>query len=372
MDNSLLQQRAELKGQLAQGKYQTLTDTLLDGTGRILQRIFRTARPVPFWVSAVSIALLMLLVSVDVSLAAGERHVFTSKNVVIGILGVALGLASLIIFKTYLRAFFSSLQNDILDSITSDSGLAGLQRWLGYLCNLRLHLAFCVVYGLSMGIFITVTWSDTLGGEFIGFGPAILTCLVGLTWAIPMYLLLVFLFLPGALGRCTYTLFKADPGNSEVIARLSGMMKKLVYLYALVAAGSMVFIAYAGFLVPAMVLLTILVAWLPITLLFVSGQTSLTAIIRRAKWQTLNEVQVQIAHIQAAENLAEKESMDKVNRLLDYHQRVMSTRNSTLNLQAGLGFFNSLLLPVLGFILGNYDKFQDIASLKEWLSALFG
>lgn len=41
---------------------------------------------------------------------------------------------------------------------------------------------------------------------------------------------------------------------------------------------------------------------------------------------------------------------------MDYHDRIKATRNSALDLRAGLNFLNSLLLPLIAFVLGNLDK----------------
>ena len=109
-----------------------------------------------------------------------------------------------------------------------------------------------------------------------------------------------------------------------------------------------------------MVFISILVAWLPITILFISNHYAVTRIITRAKWRELNEIQAQIEEIRMGGSLAEKESMEKINRLIEYHDRLMKTRNSTFDLNAGFHFFNSLLIPAVGFILGNLETFQEI------------
>jgi hypothetical protein len=38
---------------------------------------------------------------------------------------------------------------------------------------------------------------------------------------------------------------------------------------------------------------------------------------------------------------------------MDYHDRIEATPNSALNFRSGLNFLNSLLLPVLAFLIGN-------------------
>ncbi len=57
-----------------------------------------------------------------------------------------------------------------------------------------------------------------------------------------------------------------------------------------------------------------------------------------------------------------KETMEAVNRLMDYHDRIRATPNSALNLRTSLGFLNSLLLPVIAFVLANLDKIVQLFS----------
>jgi len=45
---------------------------------------------------------------------------------------------------------------------------------------------------------------------------------------------------------------------------------------------------------------------------------------------------------------------------MDYHDRIKSTPNSALNFRSSLNFLNSLLLPILAFILANLDKVLDV------------
>jgi hypothetical protein len=85
-------------------------------------------------------------------------------------------------------------------------------------------------------------------------------------------------------------------------------------------------------------------------------------IITRAKWKKLNEIQAQIEKLEVEENIVEKETMEAVNRLMDYHDRIRATRNSALDLRAGLNFLNSLLLPLLAFLLGNLKEVLKLFS----------
>ena len=60
--------------------------------------------------------------------------------------------------------------------------------------------------------------------------------------------------------------------------------------------------------------------------------------------------------MQAQEPILSEKRLAQINKLLDYHDRIAATRNSALNLRAGLSFVNSLLLPVIALLLTNLEK----------------
>jgi hypothetical protein len=74
----------------------------------------------------------------------------------------------------------------------------------------------------------------------------------------------------------------------------------------------------------------------------------------------LNEVQMKIEKLSGGEEIPDKDALDRLSKLMDYHDRIKSTPNSALNFRASLNFLNSLLLPILAFILANLDKVIDV------------
>jgi ABC-type multidrug transport system fused ATPase/permease subunit len=158
-------------------------------------------------------------------------------------------------------------------------------------------------------------------------------------------------------------LFAADPSSSELISRLSGKLSLGSYLVAVFASITTLSAAPTGFL-PTVGILLVLIYWLPIIAIFALNQTSLSSIIRRAKWKTLNEIQAKVEKLQAAENFEDKETMEAINRLMDYHDRVKATRDSMLDFRTYLSLFNSLLLPLLAFILSNLDLVLKLFGIK--------
>jgi hypothetical protein len=140
------------------------------------------------------------------------------------------------------------------------------------------------------------------------------------------------------------------------------MLSNFVYIAAVLAAIVTLVAALLGWLTLATIIFLALVGWGPLTALFVTNQVALAKIITRAKWKKLNEIQAQIEKLEAEENIAEKETMETINRLMDYHDRIKATRNSALDLRAGLNFLNSLLLPLLAFLLGNLKEVLKLFS----------
>jgi len=57
-----------------------------------------------------------------------------------------------------------------------------------------------------------------------------------------------------------------------------------------------------------------------------------------------------------------KDEREYLTWLFDYHERVKATPNSSIDLKSGIGFLNSLLLPVIAFILGNIDTILKLFS----------
>jgi len=69
----------------------------------------------------------------------------------------------------------------------------------------------------------------------------------------------------------------------------------------------------------------------------------------------LNELQSKIETLYSEEEIPSKDGLDRLEKLMNYHDRIKATPNSALNFRASLNFLNSLLLPVLAFVLANLD-----------------
>ncbi len=358
---ALLEKREELKHQLATGKYKTLIDRILDGASYLIKKATRTSKPVPFWYSATVIALFVLLVGFLTALLLKEAYYYIRpEHVAEDVAFVGCALFALIALRIYLHIVFTTLHDYILDSIESASDLADLQRWLAIVVNLKMQLTLSLAYMAVTVLWLLISVVKVDGG-FPGFGYVILAVLIQFLAGMIVCHLFPFLALPLRLSRYQFKLYMADPSSSEVISHLSGMLTNFAYLLAAVFAIGAALSAVFGWLI----LINILAVFVPLTVLFIINQYSLARIIGRAKWRMLSEIQAQVEELRAQEYIPSEQTLEHISKLMDYHDRIKATRNTALDFRAGLNYLNTLLLPLLGFVLGNIDNIQILRKLFQ-------
>ena len=359
-DTALIEKREELKRQLAAGEYTTLLDVMLDGTGRLIQKLTQSPEPLPFWYSAVVIALATLLIGFLTSILLREFHPVRREVILLEILVVGIVLVFVIAGRIYKSILFTTLQDRLLDAIESVADLADLQRLLAASCNVKKPLFFSLAFSILVG-FCSVLGS-TIRGGFLGFGSTILNVITQFQFGMLIYYLFRLLALPARLSRYQFRLYAADPSSSEVIDHLSDMLNNLVYIAAVGAAIVTLFVALFGLLTLVNTIILALVAWGPLTAFFIINQVALAKIITRAKWKRLNEIQAKIETLEAQEDIPSEKTLAHLTKLMDYHDRIKATRNSALDLRAGLNFLNSLLLPLLALVLANLKEVLKLFS----------
>lgn len=352
-ETKLTQKREELKRQLDAGEYKTLIDVMLDGTGRFIQKLTRSLALPPFWYSALVLALITLSISFLISILLGEFYPARREFILTEVLIAGILLPIWIGFKAYLDSFFTNVHDHLLDAIESGDDLVDFQRWLAAVGNQKRPLFLGLVFGILYGSYRSVFHSKELG-SFIGYGPTIFLVIIFFaSVGISFYYFFLFIALPGRLGRYRFELYAADPSSSEIIDHLSDMLSNFVYLWAVLTALAVLLSRLFRGQWDDIWLIEL---WIPLILLFAFNQYALRRIITRAKWETLNDIQAQVETLQAQEAILGKETLGHIDKLLDYHDRIKATRNSALDVRAGLNFLNSLLLPLLAFVLANSDR----------------
>ena len=365
-DTALIEKREELKRRLAAGEYKTLIDVFLEWFDRLIRKITRQSKPLPSWLITVILGVVFNLIAIAGIYIAGDWTLFRNffeltfgfrpsalSVILLMILGSVSGVASVVIINQYIRRIFALWHNQVLDATESVVSLDEFEYWLDLVCNRRLQLLWIIVGSLLSGLNLVAVINAQLG-LILDYG-FIFTIIIAnmLGWPL-VYLLLTVVLLSAKLRRYDLKLFASDPSSSELVSHLSSELGFFVYYVGVYAAIVTLVFALSGILSSFGILL-VLLYWLPITAIFILNQTSLSNIIRRVKWKTLNEIQAKVEKLQAAKNFGNQETMDAIKRLMDYHDRVKATRDSALDVRTYLSFINSLLLPLLAFILGNLD-----------------
>ncbi len=362
-DTALIEKREELKRRLVAGEYKTMIDIFLKWLDRLIRKIIRRSAPLPIWFIIAILYIAYYLITFVVSYYVKDNYalaVLRSQGVSAGLgtrfvvySGPAVFIISMLVINQYIHRIINLWRDDLLEATESVTSLEEFKNWLEKACNWRLHLLVTLIGGLLGGIYIGSSASDSVG-VLMSYGFVFGGVILLMYFYASVYLLLVAMLLSARQRRYDLKRFAADPSSSEFVTRLSGVLSSIVYFVAVLAAYTTLISALVGLLLPLGIII-ILVLWLPIIATFSLNQTSLSSMIRRVKWKALNEIQLKVEKLQTAKNFGNQETMDAIKRLMDYHDRVKATRDSVLDFGTYLSLFNSLLLPVLAFILGNFD-----------------
>jgi hypothetical protein len=366
-ETSILQEkRNELKRQLTTGKYPTLISRMFGGASRLVQRMSHASQPLPMWYGAVAISLILALIFAALPLLTGEADLYRALHHDIsgvrlfagGCLFIGLSFGAMLALQLRFQSMSTQLAEQLLDTLESEADLANLQQWLMAWTSIRKPLLAAVVYTAVIVPYNVVSLSSFLG-VFIGIGGTytqILTCMCS---GIGIYYFFLFASFPVRIRKYRFKLFAADPGSSQAINCLLGVFNGNMYLLALILALNTLGFGLLGVL-SVYGIVVVIAGWVPLIGIFVLHHSVLAQIITRAKWAMLYEIQAKIERLQAQADTLTVDILEQIEKLMDYHDRIAATRNSALNLRTSLSFVNSLLLPLLAFVLGNLDKILGV------------
>lgn len=343
----LTEGREELKRKLAAGEYKSSIDVILGSVGRILQRLARrTKTPAP-WISALAIALLVSLIAYLISLVTGGVSRYGYRTIAFG--GVLIFL-NLMIAKTTFDRTLATLQNRLLDGLESTAGLTGLHDWLATVGDTKRPVLIGLLIYVAYGVFILPNPIENPGPVDIAVVGGVMLLWTGFL----IYFMYLFVVLPLRLGGCQFKLHKEDPVSTEVLEDWSRMMSFAAYMFAfMLATGTLFTVTMVTFELRALAF--VIPRWLPLIALFVVNQVAISGVITRSKRKSLNEVEVQMAELRSREDPPEHETMETLLWLWDYHDRIKGTRSSALDIMGILNLANTLLIPLLAFLIANRE-----------------
>lgn len=358
-DVALLEKRAEVKQFITDGVTRTFPAYLFDLVGTALKRSFRLTKS-PNW--TIEALILLVVIYVPGLLVAILLKELPGWNVYLKSYVGMLWLAYLAAVVCYINVVFNLLpgiHDHIVDAILIVEDLERLKKWLAGFWSVRSWLSFTIITGIITAIAFTIGTSYRVG-EFIGFGLTIMTFSVAPFFIGAIYILIYMLGLPPLVASYQIKIYDLDPAQSEVIQRLSSTLSRYLYLVAgYVTIGT----TYSSLnpIISWWVWGSLLFGWFPTISQFLVNQYFIRKIIIDAKWVVLNQLQQQITDLRN-NNIGDspEATVKQINALMDLHDRIRAKPNSMLNWGTGLSFLNQLMLPLLGLVIGNFDKLVKV------------
>jgi hypothetical protein len=354
-DQLLAQKREEFRNYLATIEYPSLSDWILDGAGVLIQRLTRGQR-VPAWFGSLSIALATLALSFLTSLLLGESYPARRAMIIWEFWGCALAFYAMVGTRECTRRILTTFQESTIDALLSAQGLDALQQWVAASCSLKRQVVFSLLWTLFWSPLMVCFFSVKLGG-FLGVGATTLTTINTFLIANIVYWGFAYLRLPPILGQQYYKVYAFDPSSSDFVQHLSDIFESVAFLGSIFAAlFSFNFISPSSVLFARiMSIFLLLAAWGLLGGIFLGAQFQLGKVIGRAKQETLSGIQARVEALYAGMENPDRDTLATIKELMELHGRVKATNNWAISFREGLRFLNSLLLPLLGFILANID-----------------
>jgi len=354
----LLKRQEDIKRKIGNGDYKTLADIILDRVGRLVRMITRTQKTISPCFSACILGLFVGLFITGIALLLGDS--VSLELFLAGIWGIALG--TLLVFLTTVngKVVYGTFSRYLVDSFLSLEELNDAESKTAAMFGVKRQMSVSLLIGIIAGLSGVLIWM-LYKGEFPGISSLIGAIVVGFLGGTAVYWVIPLMILPHQLSKYNLKLYAADPSNSEVIDRISDMLNFIVFMGAIVSA----------FLTAGLVVLNLLnlitaifyltfASWGPLIILFTNNQYGVSKIIIEAKWKTLNQIQNNIVALQQKDEIPTKETLEHIGALMDYHDRIRNTRNSALDFRESLKLINSLLLPLIAFLLANLDNLLAI------------
>jgi len=382
-NQSLIQKQNELKIQMA--GYRSLPEYILDGLGSVLQYLFNpsaakarttflpsNASDQPsetfpsYWLNGLIIAFFTFMTGWLVSLGLGYRP--TSAELKLMSWSSFTGALALVINKVNIRTFLDTFRLSCVDKILSTADIDELGSWLHNNFRLWLPLVSGLVVGPVLGRILYNSWlinptnfATFQTGPFV---TIVLSC-VQAVW-VAFYLYPFYVAFPSRLNRYHFDLYTSNPSSSEVVGQLSRLLTFILYAtmgYIVQLTAGLTYIGVLKTSDPLPIIIFSIFVWAPTVILYVAGQFHLSNDITFAKWKTLNEVQTKIENLYKSKEIPDKEMLENLEKLMNYHDRIKSTPNSALDFRTGLNFLNSLLFPIFAFFLKDVPSYvKDLIS----------
>lgn len=261
---------------------------------------------------------------------------------------------------------FDEIANCIVVKINNVEDLSGYIQWHRKSWTTSSVMRYAISWTVFWSILGVVGFRISYG-NFVGLGFLITILLGAVLIGIVFYLIFWIGSLAKKLGQYEYELNTFSPADSEIIHNISDMLMRCIYILAFIFAimtlvVSSNVIALDEQMGPLFGTPLLLVAWTASVIQFLFTRSTIEKIVAKAKWKTLNKLQVKINSIESTGDLSDKETSERLLRLADMHKQILASKTNSFDFKSVATLFSQLMLPLLGLLLGNLDKILALLS----------
>jgi len=359
LEAELSQKRLEVKHAITEGVRKTPMAQLLHVPERVIRKLTNSPQPIPLLFSIGSLALIILLLF-GLNYLAFFRSTRTITQITPLAAFTIIEIYLLIVVLTYFninQALFS-IRDTLVDFILTSKDLSNLHQWLslGWSPVIMGRFFFGWTVFLS-GVIALLNFFLPQAG-FLSLELLLLNLFSLLLGGIAFYYAPLMILLPVSLGNYQFKLYENDPARSQIIEAIASILNRYTYGYVFLNALLQSSLIILSLPISAQLIFMITFGWMPVVIQYLVNQTCIRTIISLSKRKTLGRLQAEIQRLHEGD-VKNKEQIETINRLMDYHERIRVTPNSNLDVQVIGNFLNQLALPLLGFLFANINTIID-------------
>jgi len=361
-ESELIRKRQEAKAEILVLKDKIALEIVIKFLGKLIPKSLSEKNPIYWLCQVILLNALILLPGLLLSVLLGdfERSRDLWMPTMIATEYIVLGF---IVAHISHQILFNDISNRIVEKINSIESLSKLINWLKASWSIRTISVYILGFWFLYEVLVIAVVSFARQ-SFIGFSSALIAISAGFCFGILFQYVLWIALLAFQLRNYQYDLNVLSPADSEIVINISRISNIQIYLLAAYVAILTLITSLGIFgteVTPTIALPGVLISWTLITLQFMITRSTVNSIIEGTRWKTLNKLQVQINQIEAAGVLSDKDTSEKILRLVDIHERVVVSRSNTFDFKSISAFISQLMLPLLGLLLGKSDEL-----LKLW------
>jgi len=324
---------------------------------RTIGRFIGRGKQASLWLSAAIVMGINLLLGVSVSSLLGETQFTTMTAIFVNFIWVTYGFLMIPLSIKINTRMVEFLRLHFVKSLQGEGSIHELLCWASkWFGNRGAQFFFSLSFGIAIAL---LTFYSIYPSTKFSVGQTLIYFICFFHVAVAVYSLLPVLAFASMLDRLSLALYSDDPANSPILLQTSKHFSDYILAFAFATAGLLILNGLVGSLNIRVIILTLVVAWVPMLALFFTANQAFSQQIVRVKYEKLEKLQSKIMKLSDAEKL-DRDAVADITNLMDYYDRIKSSHNSLYSAESFINLIGSLALPTLGAVLSVIDVWQKI------------